>query len=215
MKPSPIFHRAVARTLAATMLAAGLAACGSTPVDRFYTLSGGPATVAPQAPTSAPLYFEMRPVTLPGQLRRPQMVVSSGDGRIALEEHHRWAGPLAEEISNSLSFGIAAQLGAVDVYRSAAPKASTVVRIGADVQRFESHPGQYALVDAVWSVRMLDGGEVQTCRSVVQEPVGNGHDALVAGHRAALARLAATIALAVRGQAEGRAPVCPAVTDRS
>lgn len=192
------------------MAAAVLSGCGSTPVDRFYTLSGGPATAAPPAAGAAPLYFEMRPVTLPAQLRRPQMVVSAGDGRIDLEEHHRWAGPLAEEIGNSLSFGIAAQLGAVDVYRSAAPKGSTLYRIGADVQRFESRPGSYALVDAVWSVRRLDEGEIQTCRSVIQEPVGLGHDALVAGHRAALAKLSATIAAAVRGQAAGAVPACPA-----
>jgi len=198
------------RALVLAFAAAMLAGCGSTPVDRFYTLSGGPATAAPAAAGSAPLFFEMRPVTLPAQLRRPQMVVSAGDGRIDLEEHHRWAGPLAEEIGNSLSFGIAAQLGAVDVYRSAAPKGSTLYRIGADVQRFESVPGSYALVDAVWSVRRLDEGEIQTCRSVFREPVGLGHDALVAGHRAALARLSATIAAAVRGQAAGAAPTCPA-----
>ena len=201
-------RRALAVSLAAA--AAILAGCGSTPVDRFYTLSGGPATAPPAAAAgSAPLFFEMRPVTLPAQLRRPQMVVSAGDGRIDLEEHHRWAGPLAEEIGNSLSFGLAAQLGAVDVYRSAAPKGSTLYRIGADVQRFESVPGSYTLVDAVWSVRRLDEGEIQTCRSVFREPVGPGHDALVAGHRAALANLSATIAAAVRGQATGAAPTCP------
>ena len=200
----------ISRRLAVALLGAALAGCGSTPVDRFYTLSGGPATVVPTIATAAPLYFEMRPVTLPGQLRRPQIVVNAADGRIDLEEHHRWAGPLAEEIGSSLSLGIAAQLGGVDVYRSAAPKDSTVYRIGADVQRFESQPGSYALIDAVWSVRRRDGGEVQTCRSVFQEPVGGGHDALVAGHRAALAKLSATIAQAVRGQAEGRAPACPA-----
>ena len=198
------------RPLALALAASVLAGCGSTPVDRFYTLSGGPATAVPPAAGATPLYFEMRPVTLPAQLRRPQMVVSAGDGRVDLEEHHRWAGPLAEEIGNSLSFGIAAQLGAVDVYRSAAPKGSTLYRIGADVQRFESRPGAYALVDAVWSVRRLDEGEIQTCRSVFQEPVGLGHDALVAGHRAALAKLSATIAAAVRGQAAGAVPTCPA-----
>lgn len=211
MTSFPIARRLPAAALSAVLLAG----CGSTPVDRFYTLSGGPATVVPAPAASAPLYFEMRPVTLPAQLRRPQMVVGTGDGRIDLEEHHRWAGPLAEEIGNSLSLGLAAQLGGVDVYRSAAPKGSTLYRIGADVQRFESQPGSYALIDAVWSVRRLDGGEVQTCRSVFQEPVGPGHDALVEGHRAALARLSATIAQAVRGQAEGRAPACPAGVARS
>lgn len=206
------------RALAATAFAAVLGACSSTPVDRFYTLSGGPATAAPPAGGAAPLYFEMRPVTVPAQLRRPQMVVSTGEGTIDLEEHHRWAGPLAEEIGNSLSLGIAARLGGVDVYRSAAPDGSTLYRIGADVQRFESRPGSLALLDVVWSVRRLDGSQVggpmQTCRSVFQEPVGMGHDALVAGHRAALDKLAATIAQAVRaqqaGQVGGQAPACPA-----
>jgi hypothetical protein len=200
------------------MFAAALGACGSTPVDRFYTLGGGPATATPPAGIAAPLYFEMRPVTVPAQLRRPQMVVSSGSGTIDLEEHHRWAGPLADEIGNSLSLGIAARLGGVDVYRSAAPDGSTLYRIGADVQRFESRPGELALVDVVWSVRRLDAGEVGgqmlTCRSVFQEPVGMGHDALVAGHRAALDKLSATIAQAVRAQQEvrvgGPAPACPA-----
>ena len=202
------------RALAVTVFVATLAACSSTPVDRFYTLGGGAATVAPPAASAAPLYFEMRPVTVPAQLRRPQMVVSTGEGTIDLEEHHRWAGPLAEEIGNSLSLGIAAQLGGVDVYRSAAPDGSTLYRIGADVQRFESRPGSLALVDVVWSVRRLEdgksGGQMQTCRSVFLEPVGMGHDALVAGHRAALDKLSATIAQAVRAQAEGRVPACPA-----
>ena len=196
------------RLIATASFTAALAACSSTPVDRFYTLGGGSATVTPPAAGAAPLYFEMRRVTVPAQLRRPQMVVSTGEGTIDLEEHHRWAGPLAEEIGNSLSLNIAARLGGVDVYRSAAPDDSAVYRIGADVQRFESRPGAYALVDAVWSVRRLDGSAVQTCRSVFQEPVGTGHDALVAGHRAALDKLAAAIAANVRGQAEGRAPGC-------
>jgi hypothetical protein len=214
MMPLASLNPGPCRLFAAAAIAAALAGCGSAPVDRFYTLGGGPAAATPPAVSAAPLYFEMRPVTVPAQLRRPQMVVSTGEGTIDLEEHHRWAGPLAEEIGNSLSLGIAARLGGVDVYRSAAPDGSTLYRIGADVQRFESRPGSLALLDVVWSVRRLDGsqpgGQMQTCRSVFQEPVGMGHDALVAGHRAALDKLSATIAQAVRAQADGRAPACPA-----
>lgn len=193
---------------AALALSLMLTGCASAPNDQFYTLSGGPTTAAPAATTGAPLYFEMRPITVPAQVRRPQLVTSSADGRVDLEEHHRWAGPLADEIGTGLSLGIAAELGAIDVYRSPAPKGSTLYRVGANIQRFESVPGSYALIDAVWNVRKLDDSEVQTCRSVFREPVGAGYDALVAGHRAALAKLAAAIAAGVRGQAEGRAPGC-------
>lgn len=206
MMPFPRPHT-LARGAALSLLLA-LAGCASTPNDQFYTLSGGAATAAPAATTAAPLYFEMRPVTVPAQVRRPQIVTSSADGRVDLEEHHRWAGPLADEIGTGLSLGIAAELGAIDVYRSPAPKGSTLYRIGANIQRFESVPGSYALIDAVWNVRKLDDSEVLTCRSVLREPVGAGYDALVAGHRAALAKLSAAIAASVRGQAEGRAPGC-------
>jgi uncharacterized lipoprotein YmbA len=198
------------RALIVTVLAAPvlLAACSSTPTDQFYTLSGGAGTVVPPAAASAPLFFEMRPVTIPAQVRRPQMMVGGEGGTIELLEHHRWAGPLADEITTGLSLGIAADLGGVDVYRNPTPSGSALYRIGANVQRFESRPGDYALIDAVWNVRKVDGGAVQTCRSVFQEKVGPGYEALVAGHRAALAKLAAAIAQGVRTQAQGRGPAC-------
>lgn len=185
----------------------GLAGCASTPTDQFYTLSGG-ATAAPPPAAGAPLYFEMRPVTIPAQVRRPQMVVSGEGGALELLEHHRWAGPLADEIGMGLSLGIAANLGAIDVYRNPAPKGANLYRIGANIQRFESKPGAYALIDAVWNVRKLDGDILLTCRSVFQEPVGPGHEALVAGHRAALGKLSAAIAGGVRAQAAGGTPAC-------
>lgn len=184
-----------------------LAGCGSAPRDQFYTLGGVPAAQDP--PASPALYFELRPVTVPAEVRRPQLVVGRAEGRVELLEHHRWAGPLPDQITGALSLALAAQLGAVDVYRNPAPEGSTLYRIGANVQRFESVENSHALLDATWNVRRLDGGNVQTCRSVLREPVGEGYEALVNGHRAALARLAAAIAAGVRGQAAGGGTGCP------
>ena len=198
------------RALGAAVLGAALlAGCGSAPRDQFYTLGGAPATpaAAPAPAAGATLYFEMRPVTIPAEVRRPQLVVGGREGRVELLEHHRWAGPLVDQITGALSLALANELGAVDVYRNPAPEGSAVYRIGANVQRFESKEGGYALLDATWSVRRLDG-DVQTCRSVLREPVGAGYDALVAGHRAALAKLAAAIAANVRSQAAGSGAGC-------
>lgn len=187
--------------------AAMLAACSSAPRDQFYTLGGGAVGAAP-AP-GATLYFEMRPVTIPAEVRRPQLVVSGTEGRVELLEHHRWAGPLPDQITGALSLALTQQLGGVDVYRNPAPEGSLLYRIGANVQRFESREGQYALLDATWSVRRLDGSDVQTCRSVLREPVGSGYEALVNGHRAALDKLAVAIAAGVRSQAAGNGSACP------
>ncbi|TWI62594.1 hypothetical protein IP91_04115 [Pseudoduganella lurida] len=188
------------RALYAAALTTVLAGCASAPPDQFYTLTDSAGAPVPAA-APAPVYIEMRPVTVPDQVRRNQMVVAKGAGQVDLLEHHRWASKLDDQIRVALSLGIAAQLGAVDVYNNPAPPGAAVYRISASVQRFESRLDDYALVDVVWSVRRASEREVLTCRSVFREPVGAGHAALVAGHRAALARVSASIAAAVRGQA--------------
>ncbi len=192
----------------AALLAALLAGCASAPPDRFYTLAGGDDQVAAAAVAAAsaapPRYIEVLPVTVPAQVRRSQLVVSEGPGRVDLLEHHRWAGPLPEEIGRALALDLGASLGAIDVYRTPYPVGVMPYRIGVTVQRFESAPGAYALIDATWSLRQAGGDAVLVCRSVFREPVGAGYEALVAGHRAALAKLAAAIAAAIRMQDGGR-----------
>ncbi|GGX94733.1 hypothetical protein GJV26_26280 [Massilia dura] len=190
--------------------AALLAGCAAAPADRFYTLAGD-SVAAPEAVAGAGagrLYIEMAAVNVPAQVRRDQLLVGGADGRVDLLEHHRWAGPLADEIGNALSLGVTARLGAIDVYRTPHPDDVPVYRISTNVQRFESVPGGYALVDAVWSVRQVGGGAVLTCRSVLREEAGQGYEALVAGHRAALGRLAAAVAAGVRDLAAGRTAGC-------
>lgn len=183
--------------------AALLSGCASAPPDRFYSLSSG-APSAPPAPAGAtPLYIEVLPVTIPAQVRRSQLVVSEGEGRVDLLEHQRWAGPLGDEIGRALSLDISNGLGALDVYRTPTPQGAVPYRIGTTVQRFESAPGAYALLDATWSVRKTGSDAVLACRSVFREEVGPGYEALVAGHRAALARLAGAIGAAVRRQEAG------------
>ena len=94
------------------------------------------------------------------------------------------------------------------MFRTPTPDGAPVYRISTNVQRFESAPGQYALIDAVWSVRLVGSAKVLTCRSVANEQVAAGYDALVAGHRRAVTRIAADIAKVVRGLAAGTAMTC-------
>lgn len=193
---------------AATLLLAGCA--GTPPVERFYSLTAGAPLVQPgsAAAVAAPLYIELQAVTVPQQVSRNQLVVNSGEGRVELLEQQRWAAPLASEIGQALSLGITGELGAIDVYRTAAPEQATVYRVSTSVQRFESAPGQYALVDAVWSVRRVGSNKVLTCRSTADEKVAPGYDALVAGHRRAVARVAADIAKAIRALNSGAGAAC-------
>jgi len=188
-------------------LALTLAGCASAPPEHFYSLSSGMESSA--AVANPGYYIEVQAVSVPQQVARSQLVVSSGDGRMDLLEQHRWTSPPASEIGQALSLGLTAQLGAIDVFRTQPPEQAVVYRISTSVQRFESAPGQYALLDAVWSVRRAGSNQVLTCRSVARETVAAGTDALVAGHRRAVARVAADIAGAVRSQAAGKGS-CPA-----
>lgn len=191
-------------------LAAGaallLGACAHTPESRFFTLSAATPddmtqtqTQAPAPPANgAPLLIEVLPVNIPGQVARPQIVATRGTGDVTLEEYNRWASPLADEIGGALSRSLTGALGAIDSYRTPHPAGATVYRITVNVQRFESVPGERATIDAVWSVVRSGDALTLTCRSTASEPVAAGYDNLTAGHRKALARIAADIAQGVR-----------------
>jgi len=184
-----------------------LAGCASAPPEHFYSLSAGMG--APHATQATPAYYiELPAVSVPQQVARNQLVVTTGAGRVDLLEQERWVSPPASEIGQALSLSISGELGTIDVFRTPTPDKAPVYRISTNVQRFESAPGQYALIDAVWSVRLVGSPQVLTCRSVAQESVGAGYDELVAGHRRAVARVGADISAAVRGLAAGGKPAC-------
>lgn len=191
-------------------VALGLAGCASAPLH-YYTLLA-PAGAATVAATPAPYPFELLPVAVPAQVDVPQLVVrEGGQGMLPLNDQ-RWIAPLGDEIRGALAADLARQLGVADMSGlpgNGAPR----LRIKLDVRRFESVPGNHALIDAAWSLRLTGGSGGQdalSCSSRISEPVGAGYDALVAGHQQALATLAARIATTARAYEAGARPACPA-----
>lgn len=193
--------------LAALGAALALGACASAPTH-YYTLVPL-ASAAPEQGGSGPA-FELLPVSIPAQDDQPQLVVRQGGQGVALLQGERWIAPLSDEIRSALSADLAGALGHPDV-SGLAHAGGPVVRIKVDVRRFDSQPGGYALLEAGWSLRLLEGDGASrslACASSFNQPVGAGYDALVQGHQQALARLADQIARAARGLAGGDAR-CP------
>ncbi|KVC40475.1 PqiC family protein [Burkholderia diffusa] len=189
---------------AAVFAALALAACSSPPA-RFYTLSPADATAPVRsAPANPSFLIEVPSVGVPEQVAKNQLVVQKNAAQVDVLEQERWAAPPADEIRRALSDDLAAQLGTIDVANSAYPAGVPVYRISVNVQRFESWPGKRAAIDAVWSVRALGTQAVMTCRTSVAEPVADGYDALVAGHRHALDVIASQAASGVRAMAARR-----------
>ncbi|MBD8871972.1 PqiC family protein [Rhodanobacter sp. DHB23] len=190
-------------------LALGLAGCASAPMH-YYTLTtqGGPAVrIAP-----APYPFELAPVGVPAQVDVPQLVVRTGGQGMQPLDGQRWIAPLGDEIRGALSADLAGLLGVADV-GGLPGNGQPRLRITLDVRRFESVPGDHALVEAAWSLRLAGtsgGQEAFSCVSMASERVGAGYDALVGGHQRALAALARDIAGAARAYEAGNRPTCPA-----
>jgi len=200
-------RRAALAALAA--VAAVLAGCAS-PASHFYTLSPTDDSTRAVASTMAanPAWLiELAPVDVPPQVAKAQFVVQTDATRVSVLEQQRWASMPGDEIRRALSGDLTQQLGTIDVYGSPHPEGVPVYRVSVNVQRFESWPGSHALIDAVWSVRSLTTQTVMTCRSVLDEPVGDGYDALVAGHRRAVQTLSTAIASGVRSLAAQPQPM--------
>jgi len=184
---------AITTLCALTTLGAG---CGSTPPSRFYTLSGTATPVA----TSSSVSVAVGPVSVPGAVDRPQIVVNTGANQVGLDEFNRWAAPLQTDISRAVAENLAALLGAARVTQFPQTlSADADFRVAIEVQRFESTLGESTLLDAVWAVRRAKDGKSETGRTRVRETVPQGgYDALVAAHSRAVARMSQDIADAVR-----------------
>jgi len=199
LKPRRVQHAMSAAALMATFL---LTACAQSAPFSFYTLVGPVATQPAAART--PLLIEVLPSTVPTQVQRPQLVLTTAPGQIKIMEQQRWSQPVADEISQALSQDLTRRLPAVDVYRSAHSDAQAVYRVALNVQRFESVPGNRATLDAVWSVTVNPRGLVMTCHSIMNQPVAAGlagtdpdYAALVDAHRQAIQQLSGEIASAI------------------
>lgn len=194
-------HRVI--VIAALSALVGFAAgCGSSPPPRYYTLSAGAAPVG----MSSTLSLAVGPVSVPAVVDRPQFVVSAGANRVTLDEFNQWASPLQNDIARVVAENFTRLLGTPRVTLSSDTwGADADYRVGIGVQRFDSIPGEAAVLDAVWTVRRTKDGKAESGRTTVRETVKEaGYDALAASHSRALLSLTRDIAGAVRALEGGK-----------
>ncbi|HDS1755322.1 TPA: membrane integrity-associated transporter subunit PqiC [Pseudomonas putida] len=175
-------------TLLVALMALG--ACRSDPIQ-FHTLT--PAQPAPSSHT-APDEILIEGVSVPPQVDRPQLVIRQGDSSLAILETQWWGATLVDELRSAL----VDQLSTV--------RAAHKLSLRVDVQRFDSVPGQYALLDARWRLRAREANIQLTCRSTLQTAAGGSIDEVVIAQQANVKRLVAMISQAAMSPNAG----CPA-----
>lgn len=168
-------------TLVTTLLL--LAACRSEPIA-FHTLT--PAHWSNTTRTDAG-GIRIESISVPPQVDRPQIVIRQGESGVAILETQWWAASLADELKSAL----------VDQFANSSPRQSISLRL--EVQRFDSVPGQYALLDVRWRLRQTGEGARPplNCRTTLQSTSGPTIDDLVAAHQNNLKRFAAVVSQAV------------------
>ncbi|WP_160106931.1 PqiC family protein [Pseudomonas izuensis] len=167
-----------------------LAACRSDPIQ-FHTLT--PAQLSNHSRTAADIQVES--LVVPPQVDRPQIVVRQGNSGMSILETHWWGASLVDELRSALT----------DQMVNNNPGRKVSVRL--EVQRFDSIPGQYGLIDVKWRLRGANGDDnaLLSCRSTLQTPSGTSIDELVAAQQNNVKRLAALISQAASRTQSG----CP------
>lgn len=196
MKPAGL------RILGLAMTAAAILSGCASPPSRFYTLA---ATAQPmEGAVAVPSIVAVDSVAVPAAVDRPQFVVQMGPNRIAIDEFNRWAAPLSASVARTLAENLVVLLGTPRVLSGPlAPSFDPEYRVAIDIQRFESVPGEAAMLDALWLVRRSGtAAAVSSGRTTLREPVqGAGYDALAAAHSRAIASMSRDIAAAIRAEA--------------
>ena len=190
--------RRLVRLLSMASLAAAVLGC-STPSSRFYTLH---STATADGGAPARYGVLVGPVSVPGSVDRPEMVLQVAPNRVELQEFDRWAGPLSDSIARAVAGDLAALLGTPDVAVAPLANFNPSYRVTIDVQRFDSMPRESVLIEAVWAVHDVVGGARRSGRSSARETVqGDGIEAVAAAHSRALAQVSTDIATAIRAEA--------------
>lgn len=185
-----------------------LTACASTPV-RYYTLSA--PVQENRSAAAVPFLIDLQSVGVPVQVDQPQLVVRQANGGITQLENERWVAPLADEMRTALSADLTQKLGTQDIAGLPSPANKPVLRIKVEVRRFDSLPGQYAVINADWSLALTGNKNVARlyCSSRLREAVSGDYASLVRGHQKAVAALAEQISQAARSFVTTQTGVCP------
>jgi len=184
------------RTALLIACAALLAACGGSAKTHYYTLQPLAAAARPPAARNIE-HIAITAFKLPELVDRPQLVLRQGETQVQIDDNHLWGQSLRNEILDNLASQLAQETGALRVtLPNQSGKDQAQYKIDLEITRFDSIPGTAAVIEAHWTIQGKTAAQNKTGQAALSEPASgpDTHDALVAAHRRALARLAREIA---------------------
>lgn len=158
----------------------------------------------PEAParpdhTAPAVIVSLGPLSIPDYLDRPQVVTRSGQNELSVDDFHRWAGSLENDMSRVLIEDLSALLSP-DRYQviywiqSAPSHAATGYRVTVDIIRFDGTRGDSVSMKAHWTIFRKDRDAVVMQAAVTERINGNDYPALVEAMSRAVESLSRNIA---------------------
>jgi len=155
--------------LTAVCCLALLSACASRRPDHFYILSAQPPG-ASEARTAPAMQVLLR-VTLPSLVDRPEMILNTTANGIIVLEHERWAAPLADLVTQTLSRDLERRRSDVLVVPGVRT-GTAAVTVTVDLVQVTVHKGERASIEAHWRILDTRTGGDSVGSEVFSAPVG-------------------------------------------
>lgn len=185
------------------LLIAGLwmGCTGTTPPAVFYTLSPMERVPDP-GPIDLPekMAIGIGPVKFPDELDRASIVTRTGRNRLVVNDFRRWGGSLEKNVTRVMEENLALLMKTDQVMaRPWERYFQPDIRIALDIRQFDGRLGEYAFLNATWTIVDPDRDvPLLVRRTIIQESTaGEGYDAFVAAQSRTLAGLCREIATAL------------------
>lgn len=177
-----------------------LAGCAGTASQQLYLLDAQSELPDAHAVLTSPVTLGLGPIRLPTYLDRPQMVVALGDHQYQLDEQHRWAERLDENITRSLLQALNQLLPGVQIVRHPWGQRQAIdLQLQVDILEFHHYQAGYSQLQAQW--RLSDPSQTQSASQIFNCRIDADNDRpemIVAAQSRCLSRFSLAIDAQVR-----------------
>jgi len=173
-----------------------LAACGTTPPSRLYTLGAEMVAINRIPSNTESRRIELVSVRIPELWDRPQIVLTKSANEVVISEFDRWAAPLKSEVPRVVARDLRRLLGSPDIWlRDDFSGAKPDLRIQLTIERIDAVAGESIELEAAWAIRPVSGEGMAVGRATITEPMaGANHEAVVTTLSRALSRMCEALA---------------------
>ena len=132
-----------------------LTGCGTTQPSRYYMLSSiSQATnEKPLNQNEAKVHIGVGPIKVPKYLDRYPIVKRSAGAEVIIDDTHRWAEPLADNLARVIANNLTLLVGAADISIHPWSNSSEIdYQVVVDVLRFDADMNNNVVLSAHWTI---------------------------------------------------------------